>query len=627
MCGILGFYNKDKNKIFSKELFGTLLNTIQHRGPDSNGTYQNKNFIFGMNRLSIIDQKNGDQPMSSENGDYRIIFNGEIYNYKELKLELERSNVKFKSNSDTEVVLNLYIKYGEKFLNKLNGMFAFAIYRVSTNEVFLARDRFGKKPLYYYNSEESFIFSSELTPILRSNITNFKLNFQSIIDYMSLWYVSEPKTIIKNIFQLKPGHFLKLKDGNMVMKKWWQINFNDSKLNFKEAAEKLEYLIEDSVKIRLTSDVKVVSMLSGGIDSGIISNFYKKNYSDCEAFILDFKEKTYSEYELGKLTSNKLNLKLNKVNYINSKDQIINILQKIDEPLGNASLIASYQIFNFINQKKIKVVLTGDGGDELFGGYPTYQSVYYNKIFKSVPKPIFNSLKFMVNLLPVSKNRISFDYRIKKLLKYIKEDPLFAHPRWREPISISEYPNLLDKVDGDLDSYDPFQSYYESYSTANSLDKKNKMMFADFQNYLLNDHLRKIDRCSMLNSVEARCPFLDHRIVNFAFSINSSYKVNFFNLKKILKHIGHKFLDKRNINSSKKGLTPPINYWIEDYFKDYLYDNLNNRNNPLFQLLNKNSLEEILNQHFKKKKDYSRFIWSIISMSLWLEKNKKFISV
>tara|TARA_B100002019_G_scaffold292918_1_gene317810 strand:+ start:1326 stop:3209 length:1884 start_codon:yes stop_codon:yes gene_type:complete len=627
MCGILGFYNKDKNKIFSKELFGTLLNTIQHRGPDSNGTYQNKNFIFGMNRLSIIDQKNGDQPISSENGDYKIIFNGEIYNYKELKLELERSNVKFKSDSDTEVVLNLYIKYGEKFLNKLNGMFAFAIYRVSTNEVFLARDRFGKKPLYYYNSEESFIFSSELTPILRSNITNFKLNFQSIIDYMSLWYVSEPKTIIKNIFQLKPGHFLKLKDGNMFMKKWWQINFNDSKLNFKEAAEKLEYLIEDSVKIRLTSDVKVVSMLSGGIDSGIISNFYKKNYSDCEAFILDFKEKTYSEYELGKLTSNKLNLKLNKVNYINSKNQIINILEQIDEPLGNASLIASYQIFNFINQKKIKVVLTGDGGDELFGGYPTYQSVYYNKIFKSVPKPIFNSLKFMVNLLPVSKNRISFDYRIKKLLKYIKEDPLFAHPRWREPISISEYPNLLNKVDGDLDSYDPFQSYYESYSTANSLDKKNKMMFADFQNYLLNDHLRKIDRCSMLNSVEARCPFLDHRIVNFAFSINSSYKVNFFNLKKILKHIGHKFLDKRNINSSKKGLTPPINYWIEDYFKDYLYDNLNNRNNPLFQLLNKNSLEEILNQHFKKKKDYSRFIWSIISMSLWLEKNKKFISV
>tara|TARA_Y100000591_G_scaffold310657_1_gene313213 strand:+ start:628 stop:2511 length:1884 start_codon:yes stop_codon:yes gene_type:complete len=627
MCGILGFYNKDKNKIFNKELYRTLLNTIQHRGPDSNGIFQSNNFIFGMNRLSIIDQKNGDQPMSSESGDYKIIFNGEIYNYKELKLELEKSNVKFKSNSDTEVVLNLYIKYGEKFLNKLNGMFAFAIYKVSTNEVFLARDRFGKKPLYYYNSEETFAFSSELTPILRSNIRNFKLNFQSIVDYMSLWYVSEPKTIIKDIFQLKPGHFLKLKDGNIIMKKWWQINFDDSKLNFKKAAEKLEYLIEDSVKIRLTSDVKVVSMLSGGIDSGIISNFYKKNYSDCEAFILDFKEETYSEYELGKLTSNKLDLKLNKVDYINSKDQIINILQKIDEPLGNASLIASYQIFNFINQKKIKVVLTGDGGDELFGGYPTYQSVYYNKIFNFIPKPFFNSLKYMVNLLPVSKNRISFDYRIKKLLKYIKEDPLFAHPRWREPISFSDYPNLIDRSDKDLNSYDPFNSYYESYSTANILDEKNKMMFADFQNYLLNDHLRKIDRCSMLNSVEARCPFLDHRIVNFAFSINSSYKVNFLNLKKILKHISQKFLDKRNVNSSKKGLTPPINYWIEDYFKDYLYDNLNNRSHPFFQLFNRNNLEEIFNQHFKRKKDYSRFIWSVISMSLWLEKNKKFISV
>lgn len=627
MCGILGIYYKDKNRKFNKNLFKNLLDTIKHRGPDSSDIFQNNNFIFGMNRLSIVDQKLGNQPMSSEDGDYKIIFNGEIYNYRELKIELERSNIKFKSNSDTEVVLNLYIKYGEKFLSKVNGMFAFAIYKISTNEIFIARDRFGVKPLYYFNNHDLFFFSSELTPILKSNIENFEINYQSIIDYFSLLYIGEPKTIIKKVFQLKPGHFLKLKGNNLIIKSWWQINFDDSELNFKQAAEKLEYLIEDSVKIRLTSDVKVATLLSGGIDSGIIASYYKKNYPDGEAFILDFKEKTYSEYDLGRLTSKRLNLKLHKVDYINNKDQIINILTKIDEPLGNASLIASYQIFNFINKKKIKVVLTGDGGDELFGGYPTYQSEYYNKIFKLFPTPIFKSLHHIINFLPVSKNRISLDYRLKKLLQYIREDPLFSHPKWREPISFSDFPNLFNKEKIDINSYDPFKNYHESYAVANSLDNKNKMMFADFHNYLLNDHLRKIDRSSMLNSVEARCPFLDYRIVNFAFSINSSYKVNLFNLKKILKYIGFKFLDKKNLNSSKKGLTPPISYWVEDYFKDYLYDNLNNKNNSLFLFFNQNDIKIIFDQHFGKKKDYSRFIWCIISMNLWLERNKNFIRI
>ena len=626
MCGILGFYYKDRSKIFNKELFETLLNTIKHRGPDSNGIFQNDNFIFGMNRLSIIDQKNGDQPMSSENGDYRIIFNGEIYNYKELKLELERSNVKFKSNSDTEVVLNLYIKYGEKFLNKLNGMFAFAIYKLSTNEVFLARDRFGKKPLYFFNDPDVFMFSSELGPIMKSKIKTFKVNYQSIIDQLSLWYVSEPKTMLKNVFQLDPGHYLKVNNKDFKIQKWWDFDLEPSKISLEQATEKLDYLIEDSVKLRLTSDVKVATMLSGGIDSGIISHYYKKNYPNGEAFILDFKEKSYSEYDLGKRTSEKLNLKLNKVDYIDNESKIIDVLENIDEPLGNASLIASFQIFNFIKKKQIKVVLTGDGGDELFGGYPTYKSVYFHNIFKYMPSSIFKSIRSLVNLIPVSHDMISFEYKLKKLLKYIKDDPLKAHPKWREPININDYPKLMGLSQmSEINNYDPFDGYEKSYLKSSSLDQKNKLMFADFRNYLLNDHLRKIDRSSMLNSVEARCPFLDHRIVNFAYSINSSLKVNLFDLKIILKNLAKNFLDKKVINSKKRGLTPPINYWINHYFKDYIYDNLNNNNNILFSLFEKKILIEIFDDHFKKKRDYSRFIWSLISMSFWFEKNKKFL--
>jgi asparagine synthase (glutamine-hydrolysing) len=414
MCGILGIYYKEQSKIFDKNSFSKLLQLLNHRGPDSSGVYQNNNFIFGMKRLSIIDQDNGDQPLSSfYNNDYKIIFNGEIYNYLQLKSELEKENFIFKTKSDTEVVLNLYIKYGESCLNKLNGMFSFAIYKASTGEIFIARDRFGKKPLYFSNNNECFIFSSEITPIMQSGLIKSQLNYEAIIDTLSLWYISEPKTIIKNIYQLNPGHYLKINRNNFQVSKWWNHNFKASNLNFKESAAKLEFLIEDSVKLRLNSDVKIATTISGGIDSGLISYFYSKNYKNGEAFTMDFKEKTYSEYRLSKISSKKFGLKLHTVDYIESKNQIEDVLKKIDEPLGNASLVASYQIFNFIKKKNIKVVLTGDGGDELFGGYPTYQSEYYYKLFKNLPRPVFNIIKKFISLIPTSSNRISFDYRIK----------------------------------------------------------------------------------------------------------------------------------------------------------------------------------------------------------------------
>ena len=629
MCGILGIYYKEQSKIFDKNNFSKLLQLLNHRGPDSSGVYQNNNFIFGMKRLSIIDQDNGDQPLSSfYNNDYKIIFNGEIYNYLQLKSELEKENFIFKTKSDTEVVLNLYIKYGESCLNKLNGMFSFAIYKASTGEIFIARDRFGKKPLYFSNNNECFIFSSEITPIMQSGLIKSQLNYEAIIDTLSLWYISEPKTIIKNIYQLNPGHYLKINRNNFQVSKWWNHNFKASNLNFKESAAKLEFLIEDSVKLRLNSDVKIATTISGGIDSGLISYFYSKNYKNGEAFTMDFKEKTYSEYRLSKISSKKFGLKLHTVDYIESKNQIEDVLKKIDEPLGNASLVASYQIFNFIKKKNIKVVLTGDGGDELFGGYPTYQSEYYYKLFKNLPRPVFNIIKKFISLIPTSSNRISFDYRIKKLLKYIQLTPWESHAHWREALNIKENMNVLNNdIQEQYNDYDPFQAFDESWDQGAKLDNKNKLMFGDFQNYLLNDHLRKIDRSSMLNSVEARSPFLDFRIVDFAFSLKSNHKVDFFNLKKILKYIGKDYLDKKIIKAPKLGLTPPINYWIDSYFKDYIYDSINSKDSLITRIFDKKNLNIILKKHFNKEIDYSRFIWSIITIEQWFENNKRFISL
>jgi len=627
MCGILGikFFNQEKN--IQRQEFLDLLKIIKYRGPDDFGVFQDKNFSFGINRLSIIDTKGGHQPITSENNEYKIIFNGEIYNYLEIKNELKDLGYKFSTNSDTEVVLYAFEEFGIKCLEKFNGMFAFAIYKTSNGDIFIARDRFGKKPLYFTKNEELFLFSSELGPIIQSKLIKNLINYQAIYDLLTYWYVAEPKTIIKNVSQLPPGHYLEIKNNNLTIHKWWNFEFKKNNLNLDDSSAYLEELIENSVKIRLNSDVKVATTLSGGIDSGIVSYFYNKLYRGGIAYSLDFKEKSYSEYSLANLTAKKIKIPLIKIDYIDNKKTIENILEQIDEPLGNASFVASYQIFKGISKNNTKVVLTGDGADELFGGYPTYQSEYYYKFFNTLPNPIFNLLKNLIKYLPVSQSRISFDYKIKQLLKYIKLGPLNAHPEWRKILNTSNNKELFtDFFLNEIKDYNQTSNYLNSYKNCDELDLKNKLMFADFQNYLLNDHLRKIDRSSMLNSVEARNPFLDYRIVNFAYSLDSKMKVNFFNLKIILKNIAKKYLDNKNINSQKLGLTPPINYWIRYYFKETIDEIMRAPEEIFIKTFNMFRIKVIINEHFSNKVDHSRFIWTLISVFYWYKKNKKFIS-
>lgn len=624
MCGILGLHSYEKD-INDPENFKNLLSITKSRGPDSKGIYKSDNFIFGINRLAIVDKLNGDQPISTEDGRFTIIFNGELYNFKEIRKQLIEKKILFTTNSDTEVVLKSYIEWGKDCLIKFNGMFAFCIYDNLKKTFFLARDRFGKKPLYYSFQNNIFIFASEISQIIKFNSLKSKINYKSVSDLFSQWYISEPKSIIKNVEQLPPGSCLIFDDNKVKIYKWFNFLF-DNKYFGNNSNDEFAALIEDSVRIRLDEDTKFAVLLSGGIDSGLISYYAKKNFQNLKAFTIDFEEKSYSELSLAKKTAKKLDLDLDVINIKYSKDIILNILKEIDEPLGNASYIASHIIFKNIKDQGYKIVLTGDGGDELFGGYPTYQAEYYRKFLNKLPKPIFNFFKLLINNIPVSHDKISFDYKIKQLFNNITSNSKLSHAKWREIISINDqHKGFNNFITNEIQNYDPLESYLNAFEEFDVSDHGNACMYADFKTYLLNDHLRKIDRSSMHNSIEARNPLLDYRIVDFAFKMDSSKKFNIFNTKIFLKKFASDFLPKEVIKSKKAGLTPPINYWISNFFKDFIYEIALDKNSFSRFIFKEKYLVSILNYHFKKRIDYSRFIWTLICIESWYLRNKKYL--
>ncbi len=621
MCGILGHLAFNHKHRISESFIKSLNQYLLHRGPDSEGTYHKGDISLAMRRLSIIDLDGGDQPIYSTNGRYVIIFNGEIYNYQEIKINLQRKGYRFKTKSDTEVLLYSFIDKGPECLKTLNGMFAFAIWDGKKQELFLARDRLGIKPLYYSLNHERVMFSSEITPIYKSNLFDLKINFNSISDYLAYWYICEPKTIFRGVYQLSPGTYSIIKNGKSLEKKYWEIPCRaENNILYADALEQLEFLLNDSIKLRMKVDVPIGTFLSGGIDSGLITGIASKYKNEqLRSFSINFTEKTYSELAEAEDTARR-----NGVNLTNfeigtlTPDLLDEIFLSFDEPLGNASFVPTY-ILAKKAREKVKVVLTGDGGDELFGGYPTYQALYYQKLFSIIPNFLRNILRSGSKMIPVSHNRISFDFRIKQLMKGIHLTYQRAHYTWREVTPLNIQNELFkNEIWQNISSYDPFSVSESFFTKAQNLGIQNQLMFVDMNTYLLNDHLRKVDRMTMAHGLEARVPFLDHRIIELVQGFPSKYKVNFFKTKKILKQVAKPYLSKTIINGSKKGLTSPIASWISKDLYNYVNDQL--KGGIVEDLFDKNRIQLILKQHYNKEYDNSRIIWSLLSIQVWSRK-------
>ncbi|MFA5087627.1 MAG: asparagine synthase (glutamine-hydrolyzing) [Candidatus Omnitrophota bacterium] len=624
MCGFIAHLALREKAKISEPILSALNELLFHRGPDSGGTYLNGSVALGVRRLAIIDLATGNQPIFSDDKRYVIVFNGEIYNYEALRERLIGKGYRFRTHSDTETLLYSYIDEGPECLSRLNGMFAFAIWDEQKKELFLARDRMGIKPLYYCQNNDRVLFSSELTPFYRSGFFDLRLNIRSISNYLAYWYICEPDTIFEDIFQLPPGTFALVREGKMTVTRYWSIPADpEENISFSESAERLAEMLEDAVKLRMKVDVPIGTFLSGGIDSGLITTIAARHIPNrLKSFAIGFKEKTYSELPLAQTTAQKYGVNLSCLQIDDIRPETLEkIFTSFDEPLGNASFVPTYLLAQMA-RREVKVVLTGDGGDELFGGYPTYSAPYYLNFFQRMPAGLLRKMNQLVNRFPVSHNRISFDYRLKQLMRGISFSYQRAHYTWREVIPLPAQQSLFHpEIWQGMSGYDPFSVDERYFQKSRSLSVINQLMFVDLNTYLLNDHLRKIDRMTMAHSLEARVPYLDHRIVELAMRLPAEYKINFLRSKRILKHIARNKLPREVLRAGKKGLTSPIAGWIAHQLRDYIPGMLTG--GVLDDLFDRRAIQKILREHFEKKKDNSRAIWALLTLQGWSQNLKK----
>lgn len=605
MCGIAGFNWGDKSLVKS------MLNLLIHRGPDDSGSYTDKYVSLGNRRLSIIDlSKKGKQPISNENDTLWIVFNGEIYNFEELRNELQKKGHKFKSDTDTEVIIHSYEEYGRKCVEKFNGMFAFAIWDSKKRELFLARDRLGIKPLFYYMKDKKFIFASEIKSILEARIKTM-IDDKSLYFYLTYGYTPRNKSIFKNIYKLEAGCTLLLKDFNINIERYWKIDFSKTiDRNEDYFIKKIREHLDLSVKRRLIADVPVGAFLSGGIDSSAIVASIKKYKDDLKTFSISFDYEQFDESRYARLVSEKFQTEHYNLSF--GPEDVIKLIPKLikhyDEPFGDPSMVPTYLVSK-IARKHVTVSLSGDGGDESFLGYDRYKQYkiinYQNYIPKIVLKSTINSF---INL----SSNLTNNSRLQKIRRYLEFNALRDYQQYselRSTFSSDVRETLFLKNYNFYDYYKKFfnyRTYLENISNT------------DVNTYLVDDILTKLDRSSMFVSLEGRVPFMDHTFIEFSSKIPMSLKLKGMKSKYILKKSLIGILPKSIIYRKKQGFTFPLESYIRKELKYLIKDNLSEKS-ELHKYVDKEYINQLLKLHYNKEKNYTNGLWVIFILKMWLD--------
>jgi asparagine synthase (glutamine-hydrolysing) len=610
MCGIAGYVDFASRQ--NPSVIKKMTDEIIYRGPDSSGTFisPNKNAVFGVRRLSIIDLKTGDQPIENEDGMVTVVYNGEIYNYEDLKAELETRGHKFKTQSDTEVLVHGYEEYGEAIVKKLNGMFAFSLWDERRQKLLLARDRVGIKPLYYYHSDSTLVFGSEVKTILKHPAYKKELDLESLSLYSYFGYLPSEKSMFAGIFKLAPGHLLTFYKSRIEIKKYFEISYDK-----KVGDISLDNLLEQSVVEQLHADVPVGVLLSGGLDSSLIA-YYVAKVKKLKSFSIGFDESGYDESSYARYVAKKLGTDHYSEEFKAHDVPVIfeQISKKLDEPLADASLIPTYKVSK-LARRYVKVVLSGDGGDELFGGYPTYQAHILARYLDLLPALAVQALsgllqaspEWIVGLIPTSFK----DYPKKRLARIVFNGLKMKNPQrhlyWMRTFFLGD--ELL-YTRPDL-SFALKDTKLLGRCGAN---EARKGQLIDFHTYLPEDFLIKVDRASMYNSLEVRVPYLENDIVDFAFSTKDPH-VNLLKTKIMLRKILRAELPDV-ARRPKKGFGIPVAKWIRGELKDFAYDYLNN--SKLYDYFERKKINTLWSNHQKMRQDNSGIIWTAIVFSSWL---------
>lgn len=620
MCGIAGFTQFGSSP-GDKQTLIEMGNAIAHRGPDANGEYLDNEVGLCHRRLSIIDLSSaGNQPMFSHDEKLVIVFNGEIYNFQELRSELQAKGHIFNTKTDTEVILALYEYEGTNLLSKINGMFAFALWDKEKKTLFIARDRIGKKPLYYYNDGTHFLFGSEIKALLKSSVVRKEIRPDALYDFFTYQYIPDPKTIFKNMYKLEPGHWMTINCDGIKKEKYWDVSFkNISSKSEQELTDELFDITQKCVNRRMISDVPLGAFLSGGIDSsGVVGMMASNDSKPVTTCSIGFDSKKFDEVEYASIVANKFKTDHHEFTVSNNVESSLeHIASFFDEPFADQSLVPTFFVSELARQK-VTVALAGDGGDEVFAGYEKYATDHMeNKLRNYFPSVIRTKLfPPLAKLLSMGNNTIL--QRGSNLLHSLSVDPgygffisnsFFSDTLWKSVIN--------DKTKQMLDGYHPSSITTQHYDNADTDDHLSKIMYADMKTYLPGDILVKVDRMSMANSLEVRAPLLDYELIEFAATIPSSLKFKQGEKKHILKECFKKILPDEILYRKKMGFSVPLAHWLRHEIKELAETRLFNAKGGIADFFHIDAVRKIWDLHQAEKHDYSTQLWSFLMFQMW----------
>lgn len=630
MCGITGIISFQNPEI-DRDVLKRMTEKLVPRGPDAEGFYFAPHVGLGHRRLAIIDLSSGHQPLTTNDGRYTIVFNGEIYNYRELRTELEKTRALFHTQSDTEVLLQLFAREGAACLKKLNGMFAFAIWDHQEKALFAARDRMGKKPFYYalIPSQKStpafFIFASELKSLMAFPELPKKTNAAAVRHFFTYEYVPSPLSIIAGVQKLRPGYWLSLKDdGLLVTQRYWNQPFGDPVDDDENtASKKLLGLLDQAVQYRLIADVPLGVFLSGGIDSSSVVALMARHRSgkDIKTFSIYFDEKSYDESFYCKTIAKKFGTD-HHAQTLSAKillDILPDVAAYLDEPFADASILPTYLLSRFTRQH-VTVTLGGDGADELFAGYPTFFADHAARAYRKIPAFIRNGVASLVSRLPASDRNMSFDFKARQFLSGISHDGVLRQQVWLSGVNPLEQKKLFTPDFLGQSGGDPLDILRQEMTGCASKNPKDQLLYFYQKFYLADGILFKIDRASMANSLEVRAPYLDKDVVDYVTRLPYSYKLKGVTTKYLLKKMLNRLLPALITQRRKKGFGIPLAGWLKHELKPLLTSQLNQsriENDGIFCWPH---VEKLMLEHDAGQRNHRKQLFSLLIFHLWQDR-------
>ena len=620
MCGVAGYATFDPRGIADTSAIRGMLACITHRGPDDEGDYADQGVVLGHRRLSIIDVAGGHQPLFGARSSTVVVCNGEVYNYRELAKELVARGHHFRTASDIEVLAHAYDAWGLDFLDRLDGMFALALWDGAARRLVLARDRMGEKPLYYTRTDDLFLFASELTSLLQHPDVNADLDYEALSEYLALEYVAAPRTILRETRKLEPGCALVLENGDLQHIRYWRLDPRERlALSYDDAVVTLREKLDAAVASRLVADVPLGIFLSGGLDSSTVAAIAAR-HGALETFSIGFTESSFDESGYARKVAEHIGSHHHERIFRGEEMQelVPRLAAMLDEPLGDASILPTALLSAFARER-VTVALGGDGGDELFAGYPMHQAHKLAGLARMTPAPVRSLAAAAARAMPVDHSNFAAPFKVLSFLKGAGAEAPLNHALWMSSFAPAEQQALLTESAWQQAGAgrEAFRSVLEAWEQSAGAPPLARATHLDALTYLPNDILMKVDRASMRVALEVRAPMLARDVVEFAFALPDSFRMRGSSVKRLLKDAARPLLPAEIIDRPKKGFGMPVAAWLAGPLRDFAQDVLSPESLRGAGIFNSATVSGMLERHLQKRADLRKPLWTLLVFELW----------